>query len=90
MPKGGTLTIEAKQTPMAAQISIADTGEGISAENRDRIFTPLFTTKAKGRGFGLPVCERIIEAHNGKIWFESEAGKGTCFIVELPAAHAAT
>jgi signal transduction histidine kinase len=47
---------------------------------------PLFTTKAKGQGFGLAVCKRLVEAHGGKITFKSREGKGTKFIVSLPLA----
>jgi len=53
-------------------------------EVKENIFTPLFTTKAKGTGLGLAVCKRIIEAHNGGIGFTSVLGKGTVFTIKLP------
>ncbi|MGZ4894258.1 MAG: ATP-binding protein, partial [Halobacteriota archaeon] len=65
-------------------ISVSDTGVGIPADMRDKIFSPLTTGKAKGTGLGLAVVKRIVEAHNGTISFESTEGKGTTFIVTLP------
>ena len=56
-----------------------DTGVGIPEEVKDELFTPLFTTKSKGQGFGLAVVKRMVEAMNGTITFESEVGKGTKF-----------
>ena len=63
---------------------VEDTGEGIPLEVRGKLFTPLMTTKSKGQGFGLAVIKRLTEALNGKVSFESEVGRGTKFIVELP------
>lgn len=60
------------------------TGVGIPKEIKGKLFTPLFTTKAKGQGFGLPVVKRMTEALGGTVAFESEVGKGTKFIVRLP------
>jgi signal transduction histidine kinase len=56
----------------------------MSKEVKNKIWSPLFTTKAKGMGFGLPICKRIVEAHGGKISVESVAGKGSTFTVTLP------
>ena len=67
------------------QVIVEDTGTGISDEVKPKIFTPLFTTKSKGQGFGLAVCKRVIEAQGGTVTFESKMGKGTKFTVELPA-----
>ena len=87
MPNGGQLTIKSQlQTSGAVVISVKDTGVGIPAKIRQQIFTPLFTTKPRGQGFGLAVCKRVIEAHGGTITFESEEGKGTKFTLQLPAA----
>ena len=68
------------------RIVVADTGPGIPLQILDRIFDPFFTTKApgKGTGLGLSICYSIMEEHKGKIWVESEAGKGARFIAELP------
>jgi PAS domain S-box-containing protein len=84
MPKGGKLTISAVSKNGRAMISVEDNGEGIPKEVRDRMFTPLVTTKSKGQGFGLSVVKRFTEALGGAVTFESEVGKGTKFTIELP------
>lgn len=84
MPKGGTLTIESRELQGNIEIVVTDTGMGMSREVTEKIFTPLFTTKAKGMGFGLSICRRIIEAHGGHISVESTVHKGTEFIVTIP------
>jgi PAS domain S-box-containing protein len=68
------------------RIAVADTGPGIPLQILDRIFDPFFTTKGpgKGTGLGLSICYSIMEEHKGKIWVESEVGKGARFIAELP------
>ncbi len=86
MADGGELTVKAQSGSQGkAQITVEDTGTGIPEEVKPKIFTPLFTTKSKGQGFGLAVCKRVIEAQNGTITFESQVGKGTKFIIEMPA-----
>ena len=85
MPKGGVLTIKAQPSSQGqVQIIVEDTGVGIPDEIKAKIFTPLFTTRAKGQGFGLAVCKRVMEAQGGTISFDSQVGKGTAFIVGLP------
>jgi signal transduction histidine kinase len=84
MPEGGKLTITSKRTNDSLKIAFSDTGQGISEENRKKLFEPLFTTKAKGMGFGLAICKRVVEAHGGSISVESEIGKGTTFIITMP------
>ena len=84
MPDGGTLTISSKQTSINLEIAFSDTGFGMSNEVLDRMWTPFFTTKAKGMGLGLSICRRIVEAHNGKIRVSSEEGKGTTFTLTFP------
>lgn len=64
-------------------ISIKDNGNGIAPENRERIFERKFTTKSSGTGVGLFIVKKIIESSNGRIWFETEEGKGTIFYVEF-------
>jgi signal transduction histidine kinase len=87
MPTGGTLTIESNSSEDSINISFSDTGKGISKENIEKLFVPLFTTKAKGMGLGLAICKRIVEAHKGKITLESELGQGAKFIINLPLAN---
>jgi two-component system, NtrC family, nitrogen regulation sensor histidine kinase NtrY len=69
------------------RVSVKDSGEGIAPEMQARIFIPNFTTKSSGTGLGLAMCKGIIEQAKGKIWFETEKGKGTTFHVELPLAN---
>ncbi len=84
MPNGGTITINCKQSNDIVDITFADTGTGIPEEILPKIFSPLFTTKAQGMGFGLAICKRIIEAHGGTIAVETEKSKGTRFKITLP------
>jgi PAS domain S-box-containing protein len=84
MPNGGKLTISAYCRGNRAFICVEDTGEGIPEEAKNKLFKPLFTTKAKGQGFGLAVVKKLTDALNGAIAFESEEGKGTKFIIEFP------
>ncbi len=68
----------------AVRLVIADTGPGMPADVRDRIFTPFFTTKLRGSGLGLPVVHRAIEAHRGVVLVDSSPGSGTRFTIILP------
>lgn len=85
MPKGGELRISSSQRSKHILISIEDTGEGIPEKVKDAIYSPLFTTKSKGQGFGLAVVKRLIEAQNGTITHQTQQGKGTKFIIQLPS-----
>ena len=87
MPKGGIFTIKSKIKENKVVFSFADIGDGISSEVLSKIWTPLFTTKAKGMGFGLPICKRYVEAHGGQIDVTSQVGKGSVFEVSLPLKH---
>jgi PAS domain S-box-containing protein len=84
MPEGGKLTIKASKTEEDVLISFEDTGVGIPQENLSKLFKLLFTTKAKGQGFGLAVCKRLVEAHEGSITVESMVGKGSVFTIRMP------
>ncbi len=87
MPEGGKLTLTGYvKSEGQVSISVKDTGVGISDAIKNQIFTPLFTTKPRGQGFGLAVCKRVIEAHGGTISFESTAGRGTEFLIQFPAS----
>jgi signal transduction histidine kinase len=95
MPQGGVLTIKTQQVspPLSSddgrwlEISIADTGIGITEESKRRIFDPFFTTKkmGEGTGLGLAICEKIIKEHSGMIEVKSEVGKGSTFFISIPA-----
>lgn len=92
IPEGqpGTVTIQSRLDLAAyvARVSISDTGIGIPPENHERVFKLFFSTKGRrGTGIGLSVTRKIIEEHHGRISLESEVGKGSTFIVELPLDH---
>jgi len=84
MPDGGRLYIASSIEGSELVISIQDTGVGIPKENMAKLFKPLFTTKSKGTGFGLAVCKRLVQLHNGSVKVESVVGVGTTFHVFLP------
>lgn len=65
-------------------IKIKDYGKGIPDEIKEKVWEPFFTTKSSGTGLGLDICKKIIENHDGKIWFESQVDKGTTFYIKLP------
>jgi two-component system sensor kinase FixL len=84
MPIGGKLAITSRESNANMEIAFADTGIGMTKEIMEKIWTPFFTTKAKGMGLGLAICKRIVEAHGGNISVESTVGKGTTFTVTIP------
>lgn len=84
MPKGGKLAVHAYREADHTAITVTDTGMGIPEEIKSKLFSPLFTTKSKGQGFGLAVVKRMTEALGGSVAFESEVGKGTKFILHFP------
>jgi signal transduction histidine kinase len=84
MPDGGTLTLSCKKASGKVVFSFQDTGLGMNEETLHKLWTPLFTTKAKGMGFGLAISKRVIEAHRGSIAARSVMGKGTTVTVVLP------
>jgi PAS domain S-box-containing protein len=87
MPDGGQLTLRGQgKSDGQVLITVQDTGVGIPEAIKNQIFTPLFTTKPRGQGFGLAVCKRVIEAHGGTISFESTAGKGAKFTIQFPVS----
>ena len=83
MPNGGKLTLKVFRDEESTRICVEDTGVGISEEHKTKMFTPLFSTKSKGQGFGLSVCKKLVEAHKGEITFESKPGS-TTFKIKLP------
>jgi PAS domain S-box-containing protein len=83
---GGKLAIKTEQIDDNIRVSFKDNGLGIAKENLERIFNPFFTTRrvGQGTGLGLSVCHGIVTEHKGRIWAESNLGKGATFILELP------
>lgn len=84
MPSGGVLTVRGMLADGQVTLAFADTGEGLSAHDLDKIFTPLFSTKQGGLGLGLALTKRIIEDHGGKVGFTSTRGRGSEVSLYLP------
>ena len=82
---GGMIYFNAYAKAQDVRIEIADTGVGIPAENLSKIFDLYFTTKDTGTGIGLPLVNRIITEHGGRIEVSSQEGKGTTFVLSIPA-----
>lgn len=86
MEGGGTLRITLGwQDSRTVRIELADTGSGISDQDLPRVFDPYFTTKPSGTGLGLPIVQKVVEAHGGEVTIRSELGKGTTVTVLLPS-----
>lgn len=87
MPEGGTVVLKTSlaEATHTITVDISDTGKGIDAAIRDKIFQPFFTTKSKGTGLGLAISKRLIEEHGGKISIEGNNGGGSTFRISLPS-----
>jgi two-component system nitrogen regulation sensor histidine kinase NtrY len=81
--KRGEIMLSLVKENNSYMIAISDNGIGINEDVKQKIFQPNFSTKSYGTGLGLAMCKRIIEQHNGTIWFESKTGKGTTFYFKL-------
>ncbi len=79
MPKGGTATVRTWQLGNTTQLEVSDTGEGLTKEECERLFTPYYTTKQHGTGLGLAIVQSVVSDHDAKISVESEPGRGTTF-----------
>jgi signal transduction histidine kinase len=88
----GTITCAARRDPAGSSVvvSIADTGVGIAPEDQAKVFEQFgqagdtLTDKPRGTGLGLPICREIVEHHGGRLWLESEVGRGSTFSFSLP------
>jgi signal transduction histidine kinase len=87
MPQGGILTLSARQHDDMVEIRVADTGEGITPEECERLFTPYYTTKEHGTGLGLAIVQSVVADHNGTIAVESLRGAGVTFVINLPRSQ---
>jgi nitrogen fixation/metabolism regulation signal transduction histidine kinase len=83
MPGGGVLTLRTAATGTGARLEVADTGQGLTPEECERLFTPYYTTKTHGTGLGLAIVQSVVSDHKGRISVESAPGKGTTFRIEL-------
>jgi two-component system, NtrC family, nitrogen regulation sensor histidine kinase NtrY len=88
MPGGGTLRILTRQYNGTVILEISDTGQGLTAEECGRLFTPYYTTKRHGTGLGLAIVQSVVSDHHGTISVESAPGRGTMFRIELPVNQA--
>jgi nitrogen fixation/metabolism regulation signal transduction histidine kinase len=84
MPEGGELRITTVRSADVVRIDVADTGQGLGEEERSRLFTPYYTTRQHGTGLGLAIVQSVVTDHRGKIWVDSEPGRGATFHIELP------
>jgi len=84
MPLGGALTVRTGRRGQAVVVEVADTGAGLTPEERQRLFTPYYTTKQHGTGLGLAIVQSVVSDHGGRVTVESEPGRGTMFRLELP------
>ena len=84
MPSGGALAVRTLRQNGTARLEVADTGAGLTPEERERLFTPYYTTKQHGTGLGLAIVQSVVSDHGGSIAVDSEPGKGTTFRVDLP------
>lgn len=82
----GLLEITYQTDDKHIRIAVKDNGNGIPEGMREKIFEPNFTTKSSGTGLGLAFVKNSVENAGGKVWFETEIGKGTTFLLSLPAA----
>jgi two-component system nitrogen regulation sensor histidine kinase NtrY len=87
MPEGGILTLSTAAREGKAELRVADTGEGLTPEECERLFTPYYTTRQHGTGLGLAIVQSVVADHNGAISVQSETGKGATFVITLPLAE---
>jgi nitrogen fixation/metabolism regulation signal transduction histidine kinase len=87
MPRGGQLVLRTRRNGASFRLDVADTGEGLTEEERQRLFTPYYTTKQHGTGLGLAIVQSVVADHFGKVWVDSAPGRGTTVHIELPAAE---
>jgi two-component system, NtrC family, sensor histidine kinase HydH len=86
VPRAGEVRLEARAEEGRVSISVSDSGPGVPAELRSRVFEPFFTTRPRGTGLGLAIARQIVQAHGGDISVGERRGGGACFTISLPAA----
>lgn len=88
MPNGGRLTVSARPVDNNIELRVADSGEGLTSEECERLFTPYYTTKQHGTGLGLAIVQSVVADHHGTIAVECTPGGGATFVITLPKAQA--
>ncbi len=83
MPQGGAIAVSARSVPDGIEVAVIDNGSGMTPEVLQRMFEPLFTTKRNASGLGLPVVQRIIQAHGGTVRIDSKVGSGTTVTIVM-------
>jgi signal transduction histidine kinase len=87
MPNGGGIEIDAERNGKSVLVRVRDSGPGIPAEIRDRLFQPFVTSGKNGLGLGLALSRQAVLAHGGDLWAEDSASGGACFCLKLPLAE---
>ena len=87
MPDGGAVTLSAHPHDNRIELRVSDTGQGLTPEECERLFTPYYTTKQHGTGLGLAIVQSVVADHAGTIAVESRSGGGATFIITLPRAE---
>ena len=87
MPEGGTLTVRTRASESGVRIEVADSGQGLTSEECERLFTPYYTTKQHGTGLGLAIVQSVVSDHHGRISVTSEPGRGATFVLDLPSTR---
>ncbi|MBI4422503.1 MAG: ATP-binding protein, partial [Elusimicrobia bacterium] len=93
-PAGGQVRVGARDRGDAVEVTVSDTGIGIGPDDQQHIFEKFYRAKSRasanvpGTGLGLAIAKAVVEKHDGKLWFESEAGRGSKFHVLLPVSRA--
>src|SRR6202035_359976 len=90
MPTGGVITVRTRRRDGFVAIEVADSGEGLTKEECERLFTPYYTTKRHGTGLGLAIVQSVVSDHQGSIAVHSEPGRGATFRIELPTCPASS
>jgi len=87
MPEGGTLSVRTRAGESGVRIEVADSGQGLTSEECERLFTPYYTTKQHGTGLGLAIVQSVVSDHHGRISVTSEPGRGATFVLDLPSTR---
>jgi len=88
MPEGGTLLVRTVLHDGSVRLEVSDSGQGLTDEECQRLFTPYYTTKQHGTGLGLAIVQSVVSDHRGKISVSGASGRGTTFTIDLPLTQA--